>query len=101
MKALSKEYGYTALGVYLLISALDFPFCFVAVRLIGAEVVGEYEEVAVGWIRSIAPEGWFKKKEVVEEVPLPEGQKKKTSKSPSQRCPRWICAEDWVVWCQD
>jgi hypothetical protein len=81
LKALSKEYGYTALGVYLLLSALDFPVCFLGVRLIGADVVGEYEEKAVGWIRSVTPEGWLKKKEVVEEEEVvEEGGKKKTSK---------------------
>jgi N-terminal acetyltransferase 2 len=80
LKALSKEYGYTALGVYLLISALDFPVCFVAVRLIGADVVGEYEEKAVGWIRSVLPEGWLKKKETTDEEHVGEDGKKKTSK---------------------
>ncbi|TGZ82514.1 hypothetical protein EX30DRAFT_188087 [Ascodesmis nigricans] len=47
MKALSKEYGYAALGVYLGLSALDFPICFLGVRLVGTEKIGEYEEVIV------------------------------------------------------
>ncbi|TGZ76137.1 hypothetical protein EX30DRAFT_292580, partial [Ascodesmis nigricans] len=51
MKALSKEYGYAALGVYLALSALDFPFCFLGVRLVGTEKIGHYEEAIVGAVR--------------------------------------------------
>ncbi|KAF1928704.1 uncharacterized protein M421DRAFT_420599 [Didymella exigua CBS 183.55] len=45
LKALSKEYGWAALGVYLGLSALDFPFCFLAVRLLGTDRIGHYEAV--------------------------------------------------------
>ncbi|KAF9693614.1 hypothetical protein EKO04_008492 [Ascochyta lentis] len=45
LKALSKEYGWAALGVYLGLSALDFPVCFLAVRLLGTDRIGHYEEV--------------------------------------------------------
>ncbi|KAF3007763.1 hypothetical protein E8E13_010142 [Curvularia kusanoi] len=45
LKALSKEYGWAALGVYLGLSALDFPICFLAVRLLGTDRIGHYEEV--------------------------------------------------------
>ncbi|KAL0639396.1 DUF1279 superfamily [Maublancomyces gigas] len=51
LKALSKEYGYSALGVYLALSALDFPFCFLAVRYLGAERVGLWEEAAVQFVK--------------------------------------------------
>jgi hypothetical protein len=54
LKHLSKEYGYSALGVYLALSALDFPFCFLAVRTIGSERIGEYEEAVVARVR-----GWY------------------------------------------
>lgn len=47
MKTLSREYGWSALGVYLALSALDFPFCFAAVRLFGVERIGHYEHVVV------------------------------------------------------
>jgi hypothetical protein len=47
LKSLSKEYGYSALGVYLGFSLLDFPFCFLAVRTIGSERIGEYEHIVV------------------------------------------------------
>lgn len=45
LRKLSREYGWSALGVYLLLSALDFPFCFAAVRLLGADRIGHYEDV--------------------------------------------------------
>ena len=48
LKKLSREYGWTAVGVYLALSALDFPFCFVAVRLLGTERIGRWEHEIVG-----------------------------------------------------
>jgi hypothetical protein len=45
LKQLSREYGWTALGVYLGLSLIDFPFCFLAVRLLGTERIGHYEDV--------------------------------------------------------
>jgi hypothetical protein len=47
LKKMSREYGWTAVGVYLALSALDFPFCFLAVRLIGTDTIGHYEHVIV------------------------------------------------------
>lgn len=47
MRKLSREYGWSALGVYLGLSALDFPFCFLAVRLLGTERIGRWEDVIV------------------------------------------------------
>lgn len=47
LRKLSREYGWSALGVYLLLSALDFPFCFLAVRWIGAETIGRWESIIV------------------------------------------------------
>lgn len=38
---MSKEYGWTAVGVYLALSALDFPFCFLFVRMVGTEQIGK------------------------------------------------------------
>ena len=51
LKKLSREYGWAALGVYLALSALDFPFCFAAVRLLGVERIGHYEHVVVGYVK--------------------------------------------------
>ncbi|KAL8668354.1 MAG: hypothetical protein Q9168_007015 [Polycauliona sp. 1 TL-2023] len=47
LRKLSREYGWSALGVYLALSALDFPFCFLAVRWIGTERIGHWESVIV------------------------------------------------------
>ncbi|KAL4879816.1 hypothetical protein BJY04DRAFT_193043 [Aspergillus karnatakaensis] len=47
LKTLSKEYGWSALWIYLFLSALDFPFCFAAVKLLGADKIGHYEQVVV------------------------------------------------------
>ncbi|KAJ4403571.1 DUF1279 super [Didymella pomorum] len=60
LKALSKEYGWAALGVYLGLSALDFPLCFMAVRLLGTDRIGHYEEVVKDafWnlVRNVIPD---------------------------------------------
>lgn len=40
LKKLSREYGWTAVGVYLALSVLDFPFCFMLVRFVGTEKIG-------------------------------------------------------------
>jgi hypothetical protein len=45
LKKLSREYGWTAVGVYFALSVLDFPFCFLAVRLLGTDRIGHYEDV--------------------------------------------------------
>ena len=52
LKQLSREYGWAALGVYLGLSLIDFPFCFLAVRLLGVDRIGHYEDVVKGafWI---------------------------------------------------
>jgi len=53
---LTREYGWSAFGVYLLLVALDFPFCFAAVRYLGTDRIGHYEHVVVEWIKSAIPE---------------------------------------------
>jgi len=53
LKALSKEYGWTALAVYLGLSALDFPFCFLAVQILGPERVGRAEHAVVSGFWSV------------------------------------------------
>ena len=47
MRKLSREYGWSAVGVYFLLSALDFPFCFVAVRTLGTDRIGHWEHVVL------------------------------------------------------
>ncbi|KAF1811128.1 hypothetical protein P152DRAFT_374950, partial [Eremomyces bilateralis CBS 781.70] len=48
LKALSREYGYSAVGVYLALSALDFPFCYLAVRWLGTDRIGRWEHKILG-----------------------------------------------------
>lgn len=43
IKALVKEYGYSALGVYLFLSALDLPVCYLIVHAMGKEQIEQYE----------------------------------------------------------
>ncbi|KAH8880004.1 hypothetical protein GQ53DRAFT_670788 [Thozetella sp. PMI_491] len=50
MKKLSREYGWVAVGVYLSLSVLDFPFCFLLVRMVGTEKISEIEH----WVLSHA-----------------------------------------------
>ncbi|KAF2797940.1 hypothetical protein K505DRAFT_234385 [Melanomma pulvis-pyrius CBS 109.77] len=54
LKKLSREYGWSALGVYLALTALDFPFCFLAVRALGTDRIGHYEHVAIEAFWSVA-----------------------------------------------
>lgn len=58
LKKLSKEYGWVALGVYLGLSALDFPFCFLAVRLAGPERIGQIEHTILTSVKSITEPVW-------------------------------------------
>jgi hypothetical protein len=51
LKRLSKDYGWSALGVYLALTALDLPFCFLAVRSLGTDRIGHWEHVIVTWIK--------------------------------------------------
>lgn len=58
MKKLSREYGWSALGVYLLLSALDFPFCFLAVRLLGTDRIGRWEHAVVDAAKRVVRMVW-------------------------------------------
>lgn len=42
LKKLSREYGWAAVGVYLGLSVLDFPFCFLLVRIVGTDKIGAW-----------------------------------------------------------
>jgi hypothetical protein len=46
------------LGVYLALSALDFPFCFVAVRLLGVERIGHLEHVVMESVKDVFKAVW-------------------------------------------
>ncbi|KXT06858.1 hypothetical protein AC578_7231 [Pseudocercospora eumusae] len=47
MKDMSRKYGWTVTGIYLGLSVLDFPFCFLAVRWFGAERIAGVEHAIV------------------------------------------------------
>ncbi|KAL8954246.1 MAG: hypothetical protein Q9193_007318, partial [Seirophora villosa] len=51
LRRLTREYGWSAVGVYLALSALDFPFCYLAVRWVGPETVGRWESVILAQLR--------------------------------------------------
>ncbi|KAI9369997.1 hypothetical protein BJX61DRAFT_116969 [Aspergillus egyptiacus] len=58
LKTLSREYGWSALWIYLFLSALDFPFCFAAVRLLGVDKIGHYEHVVVESVKGAVEKVW-------------------------------------------
>lgn len=41
-RKLSREYGRAAVGVYFLLSVLDYPFFFLLVKAVGTERIGQY-----------------------------------------------------------
>jgi len=56
LRKLSREYGWSALGVYLGLSAIDLPLSYMLVRYLGADVVGEWEHYIVSNVSSFIPE---------------------------------------------
>jgi hypothetical protein len=58
LQKLSREYGWVALGVYLSLSVLDFPFCFLAVRLAGPERIGQIEHAILTRVKSVTAPLW-------------------------------------------
>ncbi|RDA89094.1 hypothetical protein CP532_2290 [Ophiocordyceps camponoti-leonardi (nom. inval.)] len=61
LKKLSKEYGWSAVGVYLALSVLDFPFCFLLVKIVGTEKIGRLEHYIVSALTSIIPESMLQR----------------------------------------
>jgi len=55
MRKLSREYGWSALGVYFALTALDFPFCYLFVKQMGTDRIGEWEHIVVSHIKAIIP----------------------------------------------
>lgn len=56
LRKLSREYGWAALGVYLGLSVLDFPFCFLLVRMVGTDRIAEFEHWVMAGIKRVVPE---------------------------------------------
>jgi N-terminal acetyltransferase 2 len=53
LRKLTREYGWTALGLYLALSALDFPFCFLAVRALGTDRIGRWEHAIIDGVQNL------------------------------------------------
>ncbi|KAF1970818.1 hypothetical protein BU23DRAFT_590943 [Bimuria novae-zelandiae CBS 107.79] len=53
LKKLSREYGWTVIGVYLALTVADLPFCFLAVKYIGAERIAYAEHVVVSGAKDL------------------------------------------------
>lgn len=56
LKKLSREYGWAAVGIYLSLSVLDFPFCFLLVRTVGTERIAYLEDIVVHNVQKVIPE---------------------------------------------
>lgn len=56
LRKLSREYGWAALGVYLGLSVLDFPFCFLLVRMVGTDRIAEVERWVMAGLKKVVPE---------------------------------------------
>lgn len=56
LKRLSKEYGWSAVGVYLALSVLDFPFCFLLVRIVGTDTIGKVEHYVLSSVSQFIPD---------------------------------------------
>lgn len=56
LRKLTKEYGWVTVGVYLGLSVLDFPFCFLFVRMVGPEKIGEVEHRVMSTVKQMIPD---------------------------------------------
>ncbi|KAM0287511.1 hypothetical protein ACHAQH_000465 [Verticillium albo-atrum] len=56
LKKLSKEYGWSAVGVYFALSVLDFPFCFLLVRVVGTDRIGQLEHWVMSHLKKVIPD---------------------------------------------
>lgn len=51
IKALMQEYGYTALAVYLFLSAVDYPICFLVVHSYGVDKVKQVQTEMMNFLK--------------------------------------------------
>lgn len=71
LSKLVKDYGWVALGVYLTLSALDLPLCFLAVRLAGPERVGRVEHSVLEGLKTVFAPVWRVIEPVAEPIAEP------------------------------
>ena len=55
LRYLIKSYGWYALGVYLIVGALDFGVAFASIQLLGAEQVSKVATSAKDWVGGMLP----------------------------------------------
>ncbi|KAF2635123.1 peptide alpha-N-acetyltransferas-like protein Nat2 [Massarina eburnea CBS 473.64] len=53
LRKLGRQYGWLALGVYMGLAVLDFPLCFLTVRMLGTDRIGHYEHVIVEGVKNM------------------------------------------------
>lgn len=58
MKEMSRKYGWIVVGIYLGLSVLDFPFCFLAVKWFGTERIAEIEHAIIDGFWGIVEKGF-------------------------------------------
>ncbi|PKS05825.1 hypothetical protein jhhlp_007654 [Lomentospora prolificans] len=56
LKKLTREYGWVTVAVYLGLSVLDFPFCFLLVKVAGPDKIGEIEHHVIEYVSQVVPE---------------------------------------------
>lgn len=57
LRKLTREYGWAAVGVYLGLSVLDFPFCFLLVRMAGTDRIAAVEHAVMANVKALVPDG--------------------------------------------
>lgn len=68
LKALVKEYGYSALGVYLGLSCIDLPICYLIVHSMGKDEIEVYENKAKQFFGFGMLEEELKKKQEIDRI---------------------------------
>ncbi|AMD21478.1 HER200Cp [Eremothecium sinecaudum] len=63
LKQLVQTYGWSALGVYLALAAIDFPFCYIAVHSLGERTIKVY----INKVKNLVGYG-VDEKEVLEQI---------------------------------
>ncbi|KAI1438471.1 hypothetical protein GGR50DRAFT_691334 [Xylaria sp. CBS 124048] len=88
LKKLSREYGWVAVGVYLGLSVLDFPLCFLLVRVVGTERIGEIEHYIVSQVKKLIPESvrdrWHAYRAALKEAKEEQGNDGETASEPAE-----------------
>lgn len=90
LKALSKKYGWWAVGVYTAISLVDFSIAFLGVSYFGAERVQMYEKKVMDWVKRTS--GWGTVEDAVGTENAVEGSKEVGKVVPTKGNGIWTVA---------